>query len=160
MRDRDTVITHDPKRPHVTVAMQTEGATLTLYFDRKTAFRGDAPLREVRLTPSASGTFKPELLLEHMPRYLQYARASLAHDRGGAAAALEALRHVDKTRRGLSDRFLRNVAELYGSLVAEGEAYPVKALAASQHVDKSTASRWISAARRRGLLEPKEGEKK
>jgi DNA-binding MarR family transcriptional regulator len=63
------------------------------------------------------------------------------------------LRRIGKTRRGLSDDQLRIIARLYETLIAEGERYPVKALAEAQDVDKSTASRWVSAARRRGLLE-------
>ena len=36
----------------------------------------------------------------------------------------------------------------HADLVTEGERYPVTALAANQHVDKSTASRWVSAGAR------------
>jgi hypothetical protein len=173
MLDRDTVIrsphaaTHVRKDgrtvtqvddPRVSVTMQEEGATLALFFDRERAWAGDAPLLEVRLTPTAGGVFEPWRLLPTLPLQLQYARASLAHDRDNVAAALRALRQVTTTRRGLSDDFLRLVAELYGSLVAEGESYPVKALAAAQHVDKSTASRWVSAARKRGLLDATDTE--
>jgi hypothetical protein len=94
--------------------------------------------------------------MPNLPLHLQYARASLAHRAHDVVAALRALRQVSSTRRGLSDDFLRLVAQLYGSRVAESEAYPVKALAAMQHVDKSTASRWVSAARDRGLLRDQE----
>jgi hypothetical protein len=89
-----------------------------------------------------------------LPLHTRYARASLTWKHEGAAAALRALQGVDERRRGLSDDRLRVVAEIYEGLVAEGERHPVKALAAMQHVDKSTASRWITAARQRGLLSP------
>jgi hypothetical protein len=168
MRDRDTVIrvphdqtvtrkdgrtrrtTHDRR---VSVAMQEEGATLTLFFDPDTALSGDAPLLEIRLTPAADGEFQPWRLLPNLPLHLQYARASLAWKRGDANAALRTLRERSFTRRGLSDSHLRYVAEIYKSLVAEGERYPVKALAAAQHVDISTASRWVTASRARGYVE-------
>jgi hypothetical protein len=155
MLDRDTVITspgpNDPDQ-RLTVEIQEEGATLTLFFDRERAFAGDAPLLEVRLTPAAGGGFEPWRLLPKLPLHSRYARAALRHDRGDAAGALRALREIDTTRRGLSDDSLRIIAELYQSLIAEGERYPVKALALTQHVDKSTASRWIKAARDRGLI--------
>ena len=51
---------------------------------------------------------------------------------------------------------LRLVAQRYETLVAEGERYPITALAAAERVHKSTASRWVSAARRRGLLQEEE----
>ena len=174
MRGRDTVV-NDPHDatvsrqggkkkvveddPRVSVVMQEEGATVTLFFDRERAYAGDAPLLEVRLTPPAIGEFAPWGLMAKLPLYTAYARASIIWDTESAVAALRALRQVNRTRRGLSDDQLRAVAETYEALVAEGERYPVKALAATQHVDKSTASRWISAARARGLLEPKEGER-
>jgi hypothetical protein len=57
------------------------------------------------------------------------------------------LRAAGATRRGLGDEFYRLVAE-----VIRGKPYPVAALAEMQAVDRSTASRWISGARSRGLL--------
>jgi hypothetical protein len=167
MRDRDTVIRHpheanvtrkagrkhvDVIDPRVSVSMQEEGATVTLFFDPEKAHAGDAPLLEVRLTPLASGEFAPWRLLPKLPLHTRYARASLTWEHEGAAAALRALQAVDERRRGLSDDRLRYVAEVYEGLVAEGEKYPIKALAAMQHVDKSTASRWVAKARERGLL--------
>lgn len=170
MLDRDTVI----RSPHkvvvkrqdgrtqrrvldarVSVAMQEEGATLTLFFDPD-ADSTDAAVLEVRLSPPADGEFQPWRLLPNLPLHLQYARASLAWRKDDAGAALRALRQVSTTRRGLSDDFLKVVASLYESLKVEGEQYPIRALAAAQHVDKSTASRWVSAARRRGLLPEEE----
>lgn len=167
MLDRDTVI----RSPHdaiatrsdgrttwqvndarVSVEMQEEGATLTLFFDPARAFAGDSPLLEVRLTPTAAGRFEPWRLVPTLPLHVRYARASLAWDQGDVVAALDLLRPKVRTRRGLSDDFLRLVTQVYESLVREGEAYPVKALAATQQVDKSTASRWLSAARERGIL--------
>jgi hypothetical protein len=140
----------------MSVEMQADGARLTLFFDPETAWTGKAPLVEVRLTPTTGGEFMPWLLMPKLPLHLQYARASIAHKRSDAATALQALRQVGKTRRGLGNDFLRIIAMQYEALVAEGERYPIKALAAAMSADKSTASRWVKEARRRGLLPPKE----
>jgi hypothetical protein len=166
MRDRDTVIRvpHEmevtrekgqTKRreidPRVSVSMQEKGATLILFFDPERALAGDA-LLEVRISPTEAGVFEPWRLLPALPHYVQYARAAMAHKRGDAAAALDALQRRNSPGRGLDERFLRDVADYYMTLVEGGERYPIKALASLRDVDKSTASRWITAARQRGLL--------
>jgi hypothetical protein len=139
--------------PRVSVSMQEDGATLTLFFDPDMAWTGEAPLAEIRLSPPATGEFAPWRLMPRLPLNLQYARASLAYDRGDAVAALRALREIGSTRRGLGDEFLRAVADAYRSVIAAGQPHPVKALAMMAPADISTASRWISAARARGLLD-------
>lgn len=145
--------------PRTSVAMHEQCATITLFFDPEKALAGTAPLLEVRLSPAAGGTFEPWKLMPQVPLYLRYARASLTHQDGDAMAALRALRQVTSTRRGLSDDFLRLVAQTYESLVAEGEPSPVKTLAELQQVTISATSRWISAARARGFL-PTEKDKR
>jgi hypothetical protein len=154
--DRDTTIygpgAADPDDLRVRVEMQEDGARLALFFDGETGLSGEAPLLEVRLTPDRAGEFQPWRLLPTLSLRLDYARARLAHREGDVQAALRMLRRASKTRRGLNDDFLRIIARLHDALIAEGEPYPVKTLAATQGVDKSTASRWVSAARRRGLL--------
>jgi hypothetical protein len=45
--------------PRVSVTMQEQGATVTLFFDRGRALAGDADLLEIRLTPRPSGIFEP-----------------------------------------------------------------------------------------------------
>jgi hypothetical protein len=162
MRDRDTVIRapHDDDDPRHSVAMQEEGATVTLFFEPDGAFwSGDGQLLEIRLLPSSGGEFEPWRLLPNLPLYLRYARARAAWKHGDAAAALRALRQVSSTRRGFSDDYLRIVTELYELLVTEGEKYPIKTLAKTQQVDVSTASRWVSAARNRGFLDSPKGGK-
>jgi hypothetical protein len=157
MLDPDTEIRHPHSAddPRVSVATQEEGATLTLFFDPATAWAGDAPLLEIRLTPTAVGELKPWLLSPRLLHHLQLARARLARSSGDITAAIQALRAVNAPRRGLNDDFLRAVAQQHETLVAEGEPYPVKTIADMQAVDISTASRWITTARRRGLLEHK-----
>lgn len=136
--------------------MHEQSAVITLFFHPESALAGDAPLLEVRLSPTAGDTFEPWKLMPQLPLYLRYARASLAGQHGDVMSALRALRQVTSTRRGLSDDFLRLVATAHDSLTAEGEPYPVKTLAEMQHVTISAASRWISAARQRGFLGEKE----
>ena len=140
---------HDSR---VSVSMQEQGATLRLFFDPDSAWTGEAPLLEVRLEPPAAGKFEPWQLMPQLPLYLQYAQASLAHKQHDVTAAIRALRQVNSTRRGLSDDFLWLVAKSYDALTAEGEPHPTKALARLHFVDKSTASRWVTAARARGYL--------
>jgi hypothetical protein len=154
MDDRDTEIRspHARTDPRVSVALHEQGATLIFFFDPATAWTGEAPLLEVRLIAPATGNFEPWALMKPLPHYLQYARASLAREQDDVVAALSALRKVNSTRRGLDDGFLRQVAHAYKALCTEGEPYPGKALADIHEVDKSTASRWISAARQRGYL--------
>jgi hypothetical protein len=169
MRDAETVIRH-PHSSTVTqvkgkkvvevhddrlsVAITEGGATLTLFFPAETGWAGeDAPL-EIRLAPSGKGkeSFEPWRLMPKLPLYLAYARASLAHRDGDIRSALKALREAGTSRRGLSDDFYSQTAESYKAIVAEGEKYPIKALAEEHFVDISTASRWIKEARRRGYL--------
>jgi hypothetical protein len=154
MLDRETEvrIPHSRADGRVSVAMQADGVTLTLFFERATALTGKAPLLEIRLEPAADGRFEPAKLVPHLPLHLAYARASLAREKGDVRAAIAALRETNKPRRGLTDEFLKAVAMAYESLVAEGELAPITALAKLQPADKSTASRWVSAARARGFL--------
>jgi hypothetical protein len=139
--------------PRTSITIQEEGSEISLFFDPDRAFAGDATLLEVRLTPAPDGTFEPWRLLPNLPLHTQYARAVLANSRQDIVGALSALRQSNAPRRGLSNDFLRTVARLHESLVSEGERYPVKAIARSQRVDISTASRWVAAARKRGFLQ-------
>jgi hypothetical protein len=140
---------HDPR---TSVTMKDLDCEVVLFFEGAD-FSGDAPLLEVSIRPTTGAkAFQPWRFMPRLPRYLQYARATIAHREGDAVAALRALREAGSTRRGLGDEFYRAVADEYRALVAEGEPHPVKALAASQPVDISTASRWITETRRRGYL--------
>lgn len=134
--------------PRTSATLQAQGTALTLLFDP-----ADGQLLEVRLAPGRDGTFEPWRLMPKLPLYVQYARASIAGKNKDADRALSLLQQTNAPRRGLSDQFLREIAALHRSLIAEGERYPVKALARSRDVAISTASRWITAARTRGFLE-------
>jgi hypothetical protein len=90
--------------------------------------------------------------VSRLPRYLRLAKAEVAGWHGDAAGAIRGLRDAGNTRRGLSDNFYRRIAQEYQELVEAGEKYPVKTLAAMQPVHISTASRWITEAKRRGLI--------
>ena len=155
MLDRDTHVRspHSDADPRLSVAIQEGGATITLFFPLETGWSGDAELLEVRLEPSNGEGFEPWRLMPRLPLYLQYARATVAHRHDDTAATLRALRALGATRRGLGDDFYALIAESYRSIVAEGEKHPVKALSEMHTADISTASRWISEARRRHFLE-------
>jgi hypothetical protein len=106
----------------------------------------------VRLFPGD----QPWRLIPRLPLYVRYARAIVAHRDDDLAAALRALRDVGSGRRGLGDDFYRAVAELYNTLVREGEPSPITAIAESQPVSISAASKWVTRARDLGYLEQKE----
>jgi hypothetical protein len=150
VKGKKKVVTHDPR---ISVAIAEGGATLTLFFPPETGWAGDANPLEIRIEPrEGADPFEPWRLMPKLPLYLSYARASLAHRDQDIRSALQALRALGTSRRGLGDEFYRLVAQSYEAIVAEGEPYPVKALAEMQPVDVSTASRWIKEARRRGFL--------
>jgi hypothetical protein len=159
--DSETVVRspHSADDPRTSVSTDHEGVALTMFFDREGAWTGEAPLLEIRLTPPAAGKFEPVRLMPALLLHERYARATLARNRGDILDALRMVRENSSPRRGLSDEHLRIVAEVYRALVAAGEPHPVKALAAMAPADKSTASRWISAARARGyLLDEEDGK--
>jgi hypothetical protein len=64
-----------------------------------------------------------------------------------------------KPRQGspITDEQLRQVAELHRGAAAQGLA-PVKAIQTAMHVSRSTASRWVAAARSHGYLEKRSTE--
>jgi hypothetical protein len=132
--------------PRESVKMPTPGGELTLFFDPPIA---TGPLREVRLVPSD----QPWRLMPRLPLYMSYARAVDAWKENDLAAALRALRDVGSGRRGHGDDFYRGVAAMYNALVAAGEPSPIKAIAESQPVTISAASKWVSRARELGLLQ-------
>jgi hypothetical protein len=158
MLDKNTAIhvPHSPDDPRISVTMVESWATITLFYPRETGLSGEDQPIEVRLTPPRAGEFEPWHLAPRLPLYFKYARAAILWNDGEAVRALRALRDAGATRRGLTDDFYCRVADSYKTIKAAGEQYPVKALAAMQPVDISTASRWITEARRRGYLPPAE----
>jgi hypothetical protein len=92
-------------------------------------------------------------LFRSFPMYLEYARSEVARKYDRRDEYLEALRDVGKTRRGLPDRFYREIANQYNELVAAGKPHPIKTIAELHApVDKSRASRWVKEARARGYI--------
>jgi hypothetical protein len=87
--------------------------------------------------------------------YLELARHAVVLEQEGMTGALRRLRPGRKPAR-LTDDFYRLVAEDFRSR-REATSAPLKELAAVQHVDISTASRWVKEARRRGYLEAADG---
>jgi hypothetical protein len=145
-----------------TVVVKHRGCELVLRF-APGDFAGEGDIQEMRVLPGAED-LRPQVLRQFAPdaeTYLAYARAAMRifgpegtpesrmeNFRGAA----DALRHLAGPGRGLSDEFFRTIATTYQALIDGGEKHPVKALSEINHVTISTASRWLTEARRRGLL--------
>lgn len=134
--------------PRTSVTIKDHGCELVLFFEGDD-LSGKAPLLEVSVRPDHGTLLKAHALMPRLPLYLTYARAAMAGRQEDAGKSLKALREAGKGRRGLSDDFYKLVIQSYTSIVAEGELFPVKALADLHGVKISTASRWITEARRR-----------
>lgn len=168
--DAKVLIEHDPTRwPPVRVSIPDESYpfALTLFF----AHLGDSPAflgfeticnddRDVPLGEEA-GLQPAEFarLARNLPRYVDYARASIEWEWGDRDRALETLRkEAGKTRRGLPDRFYREIAAEYEQLLRDGDPHPLKTIADARPVHKSRASRWVKEARQRGYISEKKGK--
>jgi hypothetical protein len=146
-----------------TAVLKHRGCELVLRF-APGDFRGEGDLQELRLLP-ATEALRPRLLRQFAPEaedYLAFARAAMRifGPEGTPEARTEKLREAaDVLRarggpgRGLSDEFYKVIATSYTALLAEGEPHPVKALGEKHHVTISAASRWLTEARRRGLID-------
>lgn len=139
--------------------IRERGCELVLHF---ASTEPDAPLLALRLGPDRRGErLEPSKAREFVPQidlYMATARAALSWNADDFRAAAEALREIGRPGRGFSPDFSRLIATHYKALVAEGEKYPVKALADYYHVTISAASRWVTEARRRGYLPQKEAK--
>lgn len=175
MSDEPQVQVHplglEEEHPHgpPTAVITYRGCQLVLRF-ASGDFQGEGDIQELRVLPDTE-TLKPRVLRQFAPNaetYLQYARAAmqlLGRPEGTPEerwekfrGAGEAFREISGPGRGHPPGFFRVVAMTYNALVAEGEPHPVKALSEKHHVKISTASRWITEARRRKLIEPKGGK--
>lgn len=148
-----------------TVVVKHRGCELVLRFAPGDFF-GEGELQELSVLPGTED-LRPRVLRQFAPdaeTYLAYARAAMRilGPEGTAESrwenyrgATEALRHVAGPGRGLPPEHYRMIAMNYQALVDEGEKHPVKALSEIHHVTISAASRWLTEARRRGLLEEK-----
>lgn len=152
VRGKKQVEVHDRR---VSVSMRDRGVEIVFFFDD---LSGEGPVREIRLLPDKEN-LSPHVLRRLMPQsalYARYARAAMQFKAGEAREALKALRDLGSTRRGLGDDLYRIVAHNYMALLADGERYPVKALAGMHYVSEPTASRWIKGARERGYIPDRE----
>jgi hypothetical protein len=109
---------------------------------------GDSGTPDARLDPGYVTRVATSLSL-----YKQYARATILWDHGDATRALAILRNIGATRRGLPSSWFRRIAEEYNRRLDAGERAPVTAIAGAHGVYKSTASRWIKEAKRRGYIQ-------
>jgi hypothetical protein len=156
--DDNVVIVSDPKhdpRIEVTIPDDTYPWPLVLYFESladDSALVGlklgtdEQPFREV-------GFADIQRLASNLALYVHYAHAWFAADRGEVRRSLDLLSEVGRTRRGLPGRFLKTIANEYNARVAAGDPAPITAIAEAHGKAKSTASRWVSAARARGWVD-------
>jgi hypothetical protein len=142
------------------VIIRERGCELVLHFDSP---KPGAALLELRIGPERGKQLEPAKARQLFPQielYMAAARAALSWNPDADAddfrAAADALREVGRPGRGLSDDFFRLIAQHHKALVSEGEKHPVKALSDIHHVTISAASRWVTEARRRGLIDTKE----
>ena len=155
MRDEDTMVYAARSHPtlkddRVIVSLKDEGSEILLFFDD---LSGEGPIREVRLLPALkTKPFEPWRLVQKMPHYLSYSRATITARREDAGAWLRTIRKANASRRGVDEQFLREFAAVYNALVAEGERYPSTVLAQMHGFDKAQVSRWRKAARELGLI--------
>jgi len=144
------------------VSMKDRGVEVVVLFDDET-FKTPGPnmadVVEIRLQPAKPGPLDTGALSALMPRaglYVRYARALSAMEFATLEEKAKLLRDFGSTKRGLTDELLETIAGQYRALQAEGQPHLVKAIAALHSVDISTASKWISRARSRGFLPPKD----
>ena len=90
-------------------------------------------------------------LVERYPRWLELARAHAAVDLGRTGELAHGTKRIKPAR--LDRNWYRMIADEYRRHVAECEPAPVTTIARSHGVTPSAASRWVTAARKQGLLE-------
>ena len=155
--DDNVVILSDPKtdpRIKVTIPDDTYPWPLVLYFE---SLADDAALVGLELGTDEQ-PFKGvavadvQRLASNLALYVHYAHAWFALDRGEVRRSLDLLSEVGRTRRGLSGRLLKTIANEYNARVEAGDPAPITAIAEAHGKAKSTASRWVSAARARGWI--------
>ena len=170
MSDTETVVFGPSKdEPRVHVHVQEDGGEVVLYF---ADLSGEGEVLGLEINPRrvlsslkvtdhrkvkrAEERIDPAIVRRvgrNYATYVIYARAVIQWDREKTQETLADLRKTGKTKRGLSIDFLGEISREYRAMEAAGERYPVKALAEKHHVVISAASRWLKAARERGLLE-------
>jgi hypothetical protein len=89
----------------------------------------------------------------HYLDYVEIAQRALTVEIGGLGAAIKRLRGPGAKPARLTDDFYRLIASDYRQRSESGVSAPLQSLADAHHADKSTASRWIKEARRRGYLD-------
>jgi hypothetical protein len=155
-----------------TVVLTHRGCHFVFRF-AKDDLAGESGVRKLEVVSAEGDTLDPKALRRFAPQvelYLAYVRAGMRMHGGGPLdeadpetdlrrrhedirEAAKALRDVGGPGRGLSDEFYRLISRHYAELVGAGEPHPVKALGQAHHVTTSAASRWLTAARAKGLLE-------
>jgi len=113
------------------------------------------PLVPLAEEPEPLDPIAVQRIASNYASYLEVARHAIVLDQEGMTGAIQRLRPGRKPAR-LTDDFYRLIADDFRAR-REVTSAPLKELAAAQHVDISTASRWVKEARRRGYLEAANG---
>jgi hypothetical protein len=92
-------------------------------------------------------------VIDRFGEYVEYARAAITV---GGPPQLPPGERRQPDRRELTDAFMQLIADQYREWSA-GKGRAVTAIANAHGVNRSTASRWVDAARNRGFLPPKGG---
>ena len=106
--------------------------------------------------PLAMDQVAVERVVSRYHEYLQVAERMIVLDRDGIEGALRLLRGHGVKPAKLTDDFYRLIAADYSQRRRSGVTAPLQRLADAQNVDKSTASRWVKEATRRGYLTKEE----
>ena len=126
---------------------------------------GEGDLQELRVLPGGA-SLKPHAVARFAPQvglYINFARSAMRILGSPEGESKESFRaNIDPVRKlrfsggPLDDEFYKEIAETYEGLVAGGERHPVKAISQMYGVTIGASSRWISGARERNFLPPKE----
>ena len=91
-------------------------------------------------------------VVERFPHWVDFARAAASMELNAPRGELE--RQVKRVKPARLDAdWYRMIAAEYRRHVDDGEPAPVTAIARSHGVTPSAASRWVTTARERGLIE-------
>lgn len=136
-------------RPQLVVVDETSPAEVTLAYSSLAA---DAPLEGLIIKGKGGRKITQSEAAEavrNLPFYMEQAEAFLRNDEGELARL--GRMQTRRPYRRLTDAFLTEIATKHSELVATGNAAPVRELGRRHGVSEGNASKWIKAARERGL---------
>lgn len=139
-----------PTAPNVWLAHRPEGSAVEIgvQWTEDPIWRVTA----LAVTTTDSRTTFPwaELTRPHVREAIETTREKLREHLGRPLLPIEQPKATG--RRRYTDLHYRVVAELYNALIARGDLTPVHTIAQAAGVPTSTATGWITRARRMGML--------